>query len=158
MLSAFLKKLLFARQLYMSDGRIEVLGTKQVMLPSNIIVSLQRLDEEQYYTLIKAGIQQNLRDYTKRIGSTSQGMFKITEDIFETFGMGRPEILIFDQKKKVATIRFHGQMVAGMDQLEHVKLVPAALAGMFSFLFDKDINCTVTKCDAKMGVCEYQVS
>ena len=158
MLSAFLKKLLFARQLFMTDGRIEVLGTNQVMLPSDIIVALQSLDEKKYYDVVKMGIQSNMVEYTKKLGSNSQGMFKITEDIFETYGLGKPEIVVLDQKKKCATVRFHGTPVgAACSKYAECVLLPAALAGMFSFLFQKDVNCAVQKCDAKGSMLQYEV-
>ena len=40
MLSSFLKKLLFARQFFMIDGKIEILGKKQVLLPASVLKEL----------------------------------------------------------------------------------------------------------------------
>jgi predicted hydrocarbon binding protein len=160
MLSAFLKKLLFARQLFMTDGTIEILGKKQIMLPSDIIVALQSLDEKRYYTLIKEGVKTSLGDYAHKIGSTNEGMMRITEDIFETFGMGKPEIAVLDQKKRSAVVRFHNPPVAEAcadNKFKDCVLLPAALAGMFSFLFAKDVNCDLTQCNIKGAVCEYVV-
>ena len=160
MLSAFLKKLLFARQLFMTDGRIEVLGKSQFRLPCDVIVAMQSLDEKKYYDLVKNGIKQNMQEYTKKIGANSSGMFKITGDIFETFGLGKPEIIVLDQKTKSATVRFHQApaiLACAGQQYQNCVLLPAALAGMFSFLFNKDVNCDVKKCPAKGGVCEYVV-
>ncbi|MEK6822350.1 MAG: hypothetical protein AABY13_00855 [Nanoarchaeota archaeon] len=160
MISSFLKKLLFARQLTMSDGTIEVLGKKHVMLPSDIVVALQSLDEKRYYDVIKKGIHQNMGDYTRRIGTTSSGIVKITEDIFETFGLGKPEIVLLDNKKKSAIVRFHKPPMAdacAAQNFEECILLPAALAGMFSFIFGKDVNVQVQKCEPKQAMMEYVV-
>jgi predicted hydrocarbon binding protein len=160
MLSAFLKKLLFARQLFMTDGRIEILGKNQIMLPSDIVVAFQSLNEQGYYRLVKNGIHSNLAAYAKKVGATNEGMMKVTEDIFETFGMGKPEIAVLDQKKKSAVVRFRNPPVAeacAENKFKDCVLLPAALAGMFSFLFNKDVNVDVTKCNIKGSVCEYVV-
>lgn len=160
MLSSFMKKLLFARQLFMVDGRIHVLGTDQIMLPSDIVVALQSLDEKRYYAVVKEGIKNNMREYTRRIGATSSGMLKITEDIFEMYGLGKPEIVVLDQKKKTATVRFHAPSVVRACQNQKVKecvLLPAALAGMFSFLFAKDVDCEMKGYDSKGALYEYWV-
>lgn len=160
MLSAFLKKLLFARQLFMTDGKIEILGKKQVMLPSDIIVALQSLDEKRYYSVVKDGIHANLTDYAKRIGATNEGMLKVTEEIFETFGLGKPEIIVLDQKKKSAVVRFHAPPIAeacAENKFKECILLPAALAGMFSFLFNKDVDCASVACNTKGALCEYVV-
>lgn len=160
MLSSFLKKLLFARQLLMIDGRIQVLGKDQVMLPSGIFVALQGLDDRKYYAVIKEGIQKNMQEYTKRMGATAQGMFKITGDIFETFGLGKPEILLLDQKTKTAIVRFHDPPVARDCHDQNLKeciVLSAALAGMFSFLFKKDVDCEMKVYDTKAALYEYIV-
>jgi len=160
MLSAFLKKLLFARQLFMTDGRIEILGKNQIMLPSDIVVALQSLNEKGYYSLIKQGIHDNLSAYAKKVGATNEGMMKVTEDIFETFGMGKPEIVVLDQKKKSAVVRFKNPPVAeacAENKFKDCVLLPAALAGMFSFLFSKSVDVDITKCNMKGATCEYVV-
>jgi len=41
MMSAFLKKLLFVRQFSIEDGKIEMLGKREIMLPSNILFWMQ---------------------------------------------------------------------------------------------------------------------
>jgi predicted hydrocarbon binding protein len=160
MLSAFLKKLLFARQFNIANGSIEVLGTSQVMLPSDVVVALQTLDEKRYYDVIKSGVKNNLDAYMRKVGSTSEGSFQITSNIFETFGIGKPEVVILDQKRKSATVRFHNPPVAAACQETHLSdcvLLPAALAGMFSSLFGKDVDCDIKKCSIKGELCEYVV-
>ncbi|MBS3124867.1 hypothetical protein J4211_01275 [Candidatus Woesearchaeota archaeon] len=146
MLSPFLKKLLFARQLDLSDGKIEILGKKQVMLPAEVLVALQSVDPKKSYTLVKKTINSSMEDYAKKVGSTSEGLLKVLEEIFETFGLGKPEINALDNSKKTASIKIRDCPLRNPSVKlgpEHGILPCAALAGMFSFLFKTNMDCTV---------------
>jgi hypothetical protein len=138
MLSPFLKKLMFARQFAMADGSIEVLGCKQAMLPMSVVLELQALNPARCYSLVKEGIRLSLEDYNKRIGSASDGLVRITEQIVETFGLGRPQIIILDNERKQATVRVLAAPAGSA-------IVQAVIAGMFSFIFKKDVDCTLVK-------------
>jgi len=146
MLSPFLKKLLFARQLYLADGKLEILGKKQVMLPVEVLVALQNLNPEKSYIVVKKSIHTSMEEYAKKVGSTSEGLIKVLEEIFETFGLGKPEIAALDNSKKTAYIKIKDCPLRNQSAKlgpEHGILPCAALAGMFSFLFKTDIDCTV---------------
>jgi predicted hydrocarbon binding protein len=156
MLSGFVKKLLFARQFFIIDGKIEVLGKKQILLPSDLIIELEKIDSKKVYDISKRHVQQNMEEYAKKIGTTSQGMLKSMQDIFEIFGIGKPEVIICDGKKKEAVIRFHNPPIKELcDNKTDPALLPGALAGMYSFIFKKDVNCTSTSTTA--GVYEYKI-
>ncbi len=152
MLSPFIKKLMFARQFVMTDGKIEILGRRQVMLPFELLSDLQTLDEQKTYSIIRNDIHSTMEAFAKRIGSSPTGMFKNIEEIFECFGLGKPEIIVLDQNRKTATIRFHDNPVEQVS----AAVVPGALAGMFSFLFGKEVQCTYKKC-MHGGACEFRV-
>ncbi|MBI4147688.1 hypothetical protein HY490_00180 [Candidatus Woesearchaeota archaeon] len=155
MLSPFIKKLMFARQFAMMDGKIEVLGRRQVMLPFELLSDLQNVDEQKTYSIIKQDINQTMEAFAKRIGSSPTGMFKNIEEIFECFGLGKPEIIVLDQTRKAAVIRFHDNPV----QQVSAAVLPGALAGMFSFLFGKPVDCTFKKCPVKGGAtCEFHIN
>jgi hypothetical protein len=156
MLSGFVKKLLFARQFFIIDGKIEVLGKKQVLLPSDLIVELEKIDSKKVYDISKRHVHQNMAEYAKKIGTTSEGMLKSMQDIFEIFGIGKPEVIICDGKKKEAVIRFHNPPVKELcSQGEDGAILPGALAGMYSFIFNKDVDCKGRGTTA--GVYEYVI-
>ena len=99
MLSPFLKKLLFVRQFIIDKGKIEILGQTQIMFPSNLMAELQLIDHDRVYSIVKKNIQYTIETYAKKIGSTSSGIVKSSQDIFETFGLGQFQILKLDNSK-----------------------------------------------------------
>ena len=143
MLSSFLKKLLFARQFYMVNGNIEVLGRKQIMLPSDIIFVLEKMNEKKAYDSVKVAMKNDLQFYARKLGSNGEGMLKNIDDIFETFGLGQLRIMNLDSKSKKCIVRVHHAPTDdGMPQ--STMILPAVVAGTFSFLFSKNVNATQT--------------
>ena len=154
MLSPFIKRLMFARQFVMNDGKIEVLGKRQIMLPFELLADLQSINEGRAYTIIKTDMHATMASFAQKIGSNATGMFKNIEEIFECFGLGKPEIVVLDRNKKSATIRFHDAPIQPVSQA----IIPGALAGMFSFLFDKKVECTYNSCPVKGSTfCEFRI-
>ena len=151
MLSPFIKKLMFARQFMIADGRIEVLGKRQVMLPFELLSDLQAIDQGKMYKIVKNDIHSTMDSFAKKIGASPMGMFKSLEEIFECFGLGKPEVIVLDQNKKAAVVRFHDTPLRNCS----TAVVPGALAGMFSFLFNKQVECIYNKGSA--GVCEFRI-
>lgn len=141
MLSSFLKKLLFARQFEMIDGKIEVLGKKQIMLPYDFILELQKVNPRVAYTSVKKVIQSDIRDYACKLGVSGESMFKNISDIFETFGLGKLEVINLDNKKKTCIVRVHNPpLVDPKRGKAHLEITSAIIAGMFSYVFSKDVN------------------
>lgn len=161
MLSGFLKKLLFARQFMMDEGKIEVLGKSQIMFPSDILVALQMIDEKKTYKVIKYNMKINMGYYAKKIGASSAGMMKSMGDIFETFGLGKMQVVKLDNAKKEAVVRIVNTPFALDCKNQKVKscvLHTAALSGFFSFIFNKDVNAETKQCILKnKKFCEFLV-
>jgi len=145
MLSPFLKKLLFARQLQLAEGKVELLGQEQVLVPMAVLVGLGRLNPEGCYDVMRQTIKESMALYAKRIGSTNEGLLKVMEEIFETYGFGHPEIIKLDNANKKAIIRIKNSPLTKTKKMTAKDtLLPAgSLAGMFSFLFKKDVDCSV---------------
>ncbi len=138
MISPFLKKLLFARQFFMIDGKIEILGKKQIMLPADVIVELEKNNSKVVYDSVKEVIKKYIRDYAKRLGSPEEGMLKSIDSLFETFGLGKMRIVDIDYKQKKC-------LVSIINCPDKSNLTPAVLAGIFSFLFEKNVDAEKTK-------------
>ena len=157
MISPFLKRLLFARQFFMIDGKIEILGKKQVMLPSDVVSCLQNNDPKEVYTNIKSTISKDIEDYAKKLGSSGEGMLRNIEDIFGTFGLGKLEVVDLDYKSKKGVIRIHNPPLDDIKKINSgFQVTPAVLAGVFSFLFSKEINAQQAKQSIKgTGYHEY---
>ena len=146
MLSAFLKKLLFVRQFFMMDGKIEVLGEKQVMLPFSAVM---KLHNDSTFDAVSKEMKIVMESYGKKMGSSSGGMVKSVQDIYETTGLGKMEIIKLDADKKETVLRI--QNISFTD----TTLVEGVLCGLFSFLFNRQLtrkNITVTKKGTSMDV------
>ncbi len=156
MLSSFLKKLLFARQFYMTDGKIEVLGKKQIMLPSDVISDLPASNSKIVYETIKKDIKKDIQDYAKKLGSGEEGMLKNIDYIFETFGLGKMQVIDINNKDKKVVVRiFNSPFAESKGEKDNLQMTSAVLSGMFSFLFEKDVNAQQT---GKSTVyCEYVI-
>ena len=141
MISPFLKKLLFARQFSMVGGKIDILGKKQVLLPADIIFDLGKIDPKAAYKSVKQAMQKDMVDYARKLGSTDEGMLNVISELFETFGLGSMEIVDLDNKRRRCIIRIHSQpSMDGKDNKDEGTITSAALSGVFSFLFKKDVN------------------
>ena len=135
----------------MVDGKIEILGKKQVMLPSDVIAAVESLDHEVVYNNIKDTIKKDIEDYAKKLGSSEEGILKNVGDIFGTFGLGRLEIVDIDNKKKSCIIRVHNSPLMEMKnvKLNPSKMTPAIISGVFSFLFSKEVDAKQTNPSVK---------
>ncbi len=154
MLSAFLKKLLFARQFLMIDGKIEVLGKRQIMLPSDVIADLQKMEPGKAHKIIKNSIKKDVEDYARKVGSGEEGMLRNISYIFETFGLGKLTIIDLKNKEKKCLVRIQdASLKAANGGAFHV--LPAVLSGTFSFLFQKDVEAELTNKGKTLQYFEY---
>lgn len=140
MLSSFIKKLMFARQFFMIDGKIEILGKRQVMLPSEIVYELQKtakLDD------IKNLVKKNIEDYAKKLGAGEEGLLKNISDIFETYGLGKLEVMDLNNTEKKCIIR-----ISNIPEGD-TALLAIILSGIFGYLFKKEVKAEKTKSSAQ---------
>ncbi|MDD5086720.1 MAG: hypothetical protein PHV16_03115, partial [Candidatus Nanoarchaeia archaeon] len=89
----------------------------------------------------------------KKIGSGEEGIYRSIVDVFETLGLGRIEVVKSDNKKKTCVLRIHDCPV--LDSANKSRILNAALSGMFSFLFSKDVNAEQLK--SKKSLCEFSI-
>ena len=159
MLSSFLKKLLFARQFFMIDGKIEVLGKKQVMLPSDVMSALDGINTKESYFSVKSAVKNDIEDYAKKLGSGEEGILKNIDDIFGTFGLGKLELVDISFKKKTCILRLHHSPLKSMNgRISEFHMTDAILSGVFSFLFKKNVDVKRMNLNAKMAdYVEYAV-
>ncbi len=165
MISPFLKKLLFARQFSIINGKIEVLGKKQSMLPSSLVLELQNTNLKSYEIGKKVSLEV-MRDFGKKLGTAQGGMLRNIKDIYETFGLGSFEVSNLDNKNKKVVVRIRESPTA-LAHLDKNKksanpiclLTSGLLAGMFSYLFSNQIESKEVKCLAKGDeFCEFLMS
>jgi len=140
MISPFLKKLLFARQFSIADGKINILGKRQILLPADVIFNLGEINPKIVYKSVKSAMRKDMTDYAKKLGSSDEGMLMVMSELFDTFGLGSMEIVNIENKKRRCIIRIHNPQMNGKSGEDNSMLTPAVLSGMFSFLFNKDVD------------------
>jgi predicted hydrocarbon binding protein len=186
MLSAFLQKLLFINQFEINEGRITILGNKHIMLDASSMLALQEIDKSKIYELgkkssksnldnlvehaqvyknIKSQELSNIAELSKKIGKTDDGVLKTLQTMFEVYGLGKLQILDLDNKKNSALIQLNDSSIAatqlkkGKSKTPACTLTSGVLAGIFSYIFGKDVNCVEKKCKAKGdSFCSFEIS
>ncbi len=153
MLSAFIKRLMFARQFDIDNGKIEVLGINQIMLSSSVISQLQEIDRKKAFEIIRKITFLNISNYGKRLGAKSEGLINVVADIYEMFGLGTMEVIDLNKEEKKAIIKIHESTIARSYMADRIKTsepaciaISAVLSGMFSYLFDKDVIAVEQNC------------
>jgi len=184
MLSPLLKKLLFVRQFSIDEGKINVLGTDHIMLSSDALLKLQEIDSTKLYDLVKdstfkqisdfvdhAQVYQQLKEVitlditslSKKLGP-SEGIVKTIEEIFNIYGLGKLAILRLDNEKKQASVKIIDSSIAksylnknkSRSKTAVCTITAAVLAGMFSYLFKKQVDAVEGRCKAKGNEhCEF---
>jgi hypothetical protein len=147
MLSPFLKKLIFVRKFFIIDGRIEILGQRQFLLPSSVMESFKGEDA---FEVFNSEVKKTMVSYAKSIGASSGGMVKSVQDIYETMGLGKMRIIKLDADKKNAVIRIEKANTNNSD------LIGGVISGLFSCVFTK--NLTKSNVSVKKKVTYYDVS
>lgn len=152
MISAFLKKLLFVRQFSIVDGKIEMLEKREIMLPSDLFFKIQESNDKVYEVSKKAALK-STKEFAVKIGRSEDGMMENLKNIFESFGIGPIEIPDLNNEKKEAIVIVKESLIATEyktleknSKKNSCDLIAGILAGMFSHLFDSNIDAMETKC------------
>ena len=156
MLSPFLKKLLFARQFTIEDGKIEIIKLRNMLISPDFILNLQEKDPDALYKLSKNIMKKDLDFFNKTISLKSQASIDRIKDIYEIFGFGKIQILDFDTKNKRGVVNILDSPIAKAHLLNNkvssepkCHFIAGKISGIFSFLFKKDVNAKEVKCMAK---------
>jgi predicted hydrocarbon binding protein len=142
MLSAFIKKLLFASEFMLDEGRVEMLGERQVMVPVTLLTRLQDISPEKAYKIGNEIMKHETDVVTKRIGNSKAEMLTAMKEFFETLGLGSLEVADIDMLKKRAIIRIHDSPIALSHAIfkkkDNCRITAGMLAGMFTSIFDAE--------------------
>ncbi|MCU0642204.1 MAG: 4-vinyl reductase [archaeon] len=187
-LSPILKKLLFVRQFSIDNGKIDLLGGREIMLNASAILELQDIDETKLYDLgKKSGFKSisgavehakvykkmkdvfidEIADLSKKIGQTDEGTIRMLQDIFNVYGLGEMSIQKIDNRGKEALVAVRESTIAQewvSKYKKHSKspvctLTAGVLAGVFSYLMGKQIDCVETQCLAQgKSYCLFKIA
>jgi len=187
-LSPILKKLLFVRQFDIDNGKITLLGDREIMLSASAILELQAIDESKLYAAAKksafrdiSGIVEHAKVYDKmksvfisdiarlgaKIGETDVGVLKTLQDLFNVYGLGEMSIADINNTKKQALINIKDGTLAeeflkkkrARSKEAVCTLTAGVIAGVFSYIFGKEVDCVEAKCKAQgYSNCMFKVA
>jgi len=176
-LSSILKRLLFVRQFDINEGKINLLGDREIMLDASALLALQEIDKSGLYNIGKkegiskmkgavqhANVYKEMKDVFiqeiarlgKKIGESDEGTIKTLQEIFNIYGLGEMTIQEIDNKAKSAVVLIKESTIAeewakrnkGRSKIGVCSLTAGVIAGMFSYIFDKEIDCSEERCRA----------
>lgn len=186
MLSPLLKKLLFVRQFNINDGKIDILGNRHIMMSDNALLELQNIDETKFYDLMKGATLKQIEDFvehakvykhlkdtalgdianlSRKLGTT-EGIVNTLKDIFDLYGLGSLDIASLSNSDKQAVVRVDDSTISNAYLNKTKKksdkpvcvITAAVLAGLFTYLFQKQVDAAEVKCKAKgNNSCEFVI-
>jgi len=160
MLSSFVKKLLFASEFMMDQGRNEMLGERQAFIPAKLLTQLQDISPKKSYDLGKRIMREETEMVTKKVGESKAEIITAMKDFFETLGLGNLEVVDMDLIKKRAIFRIHDSPIAIAHNYykknEGCAITAGILAGMMSSIFDSDADAFEKECMVRgSSYCEF---
>ena len=162
MLSSFVKKLIFARQLNIEDGSITCLEQSMTLVPTSFF--LQKIDEELAFKEYKRSLLGFSRFLMR--GENKLELLENFCNLFNSSGLGQIKLESTDGAGKTAKVFLEHSKVAE----EHLKikgvakepicvLAKAFIRAMFSLIFESDIQIKETSCFAmKQEKCIFVLS
>ena len=148
MISDFLQRLLFVREFEIGNGRTEIIGTKETLVPLSLLMRLQESNPESFYTNMAECIKGFFDRVEKDFGEET---FTKAEDIYGVFGLGKLRIVDFNREEGKAFVEIHETPLIDDYPGHHhtCSITTGVLSGMFSSLLKKEVHSTVNKCMAK---------
>ncbi|HLC64981.1 MAG TPA: hypothetical protein VJI46_02535 [Candidatus Nanoarchaeia archaeon] len=146
MLSPFIQKLEFVHQFKMGNGDIDVLGKRQVMLPSELVSELSKNDK--FYGLVKKITKEEMGLYMSKVDGTQKNVKGLVEQVFDTFGLGK--LKINSMGKGRADAEISNSPVPGKSPL-----LRGVISGIFCYVLSKDVDAELKW--EKSGICSFIV-
>ncbi len=125
MLSSFLRRLLFAREFSIMEGKVELMGTEAVMFPKSALIEI---NNKAGYNIYKNSFLETLKEFSSHKNIKSNDMFNIARGLYESFGLG-----------KIKTIsENHVELEFCIENAYFISA--GAMAGIFSYINCKNID------------------
>ncbi|MFH1751901.1 MAG: 4-vinyl reductase [archaeon] len=170
----FAAKLLMTKSLEFKDGEISLLKNPALLLPVNVVCSMihELIQEDNYavayhmiYSGTKLGVISYSHELVKNFHLKKQELMKIFLQIAALAGYGKIDVKNVDYKLKRAIIHATESPVAQTYVKEYgrskffVDVINAGFfAGVFSILFEENVDCIELKCIARGdSECEFIV-
>jgi predicted hydrocarbon binding protein len=147
-LSAFVKKLLFARGLDI-DKNLRILGVKKVMVSPELICKLQDKGQEEIYKLAKELMIAEVRQLRKSLRMESEKLLELSLNLLDTYGLGSFEVTKLEEKEAWVDVGRTPFKASG--KRKTCFFTAGLLAGAFQEYFEKEVSCEEVSCKNEGG-------
>ena len=149
MLSPFLKKLMFARQFFNINGKLEILGERNVILEPDLLLMLGK----DGYEFGKKAAKSFFTKYAKKI-DLIQNNYANLMNLLEILGLGSIKIMKATQNSATVVVKDSVEAERyiksnGRSKSPVCDFTAGFLAGTFSFISKKNTDARETACNAK---------
>ena len=148
MLSPFVKKLLFARQINIDKGLL-VLENKKVMVSPKVILDIQNKNVNEIYSEIKRMSAEEAKVHKKKVGVSDKKLLDLMLNLFETYGLGQLQLIRYDSNLAVFNIIDSPFVSRGKSKTCY--FTAGALAGTMSIVWNKNVDCAEENCASNGG-------
>ncbi len=160
----FAKKLLFARELKMERGNMQILGQNVAVFPVHLFNYFIE-NNSQIIPLIYNGGKESAtlfaKELMRRYNFKSGQIKDWLKNIIEFAGWGEAEFIKYDQKHHIAVLRVRNSSLAlhskRKEPVDH--LIRGFFAGGGKVSMNAELDCIETRCIAKNdNICEFIVA
>ena len=92
MFSDFVKRLLFAREFIIFNGRNEVLGERQSLVPVQLLIQLADVNSKMAYNIARDVMKEEMTKFAEKIGTSIPDIITNIKDFYDLLGLGSMEI------------------------------------------------------------------
>jgi len=153
-LSALVKKLLFARQFEIDNGRVNMLGMRKVIISPDVISELCSTDSKTVYKAAKSALKKDTSHLKDDMGVTGKQLLDFSIQLLEAYGVGNLQLINIELKSKRAMFIVNDSVFA---KKGGCGFTAGALAGVLSVMFDSDVDVKETMCASKADHCQFEV-
>jgi predicted hydrocarbon binding protein len=166
MISGFISKLLFGRELEWSEKEIKIFGKDFCLQPVDILLSVQKkLKDKKKSRILYESAKENFFHFSKEMSKYGDKELFMRYMLTLISHLGFGTLKVVDLKESSAKVQVEKNRFAEMyrkkfgTQKEPVDLLLAGMiAGFFSAYFGKDVDCKEKFCAAQgKNVCSFFV-
>lgn len=168
LISGFAKKLMFARELKMGEGRLEIMHQRVIMMPVQFFETMIKMSlknkkfEKEIYKSLKKSVYEFSKELDKRFTVKGLKFTELLTLLTEMNGYGKVTPTKIDYKNKIAVFHLEdlpsGSLKGKMKGLGDVYW-GGIMAGGASYALDANLDCIETKCVLQGNkYCEFVIA
>ncbi len=156
MLNRFLDKYIFTNMIRFKDNNFHMMNIPFLIFPIDALISLSSVNDaekqKQFYLAFKDSSKKFFMPRFKEIGIDNKKKMDFLKDFFSASGWGVVQIIDLDFETKKSIIILDdspfAKQLKGKTKFPSDNILRGIFAGIFSILFEDDIDCVEVECFA----------